>query len=208
MVVAQRQEAQMLSSLRPLHTALLIAVSILSMTGCHPAMSTQITPKIEPPAPTLAVPLKFKLHNFEALCYNTIGCNVIYNGRYQEKNAANEVSPKKLKEAWGSVELGIRNFPGPAELTWKSLDGTPHEAKIDIGSIFKNELIWHNVPKADMADFYAGPIAGDPDIYLEVDNRTVNVYMAMFIPTRSEQKPGNKDSDFRKDIILAWSHTY
>jgi hypothetical protein len=32
--------------------------------------------------------------------------------------------------------------------------------------------------------------------------------MAMFIPTREEQVPGNKDSDFRKDVLLVWSHRY
>ncbi len=202
----------MLSSFNLRRVTLSIVVSVLLMTGCHPAMSAQTNARIEPPAPTHAVPLKFKLHNFEALCYNTIGCNVIYNQRYQEQNAPDQISPAPksadYKKSWGSVELGITNFPAPAEVTWKSMDGVAHAAKIDIGEIFKDELIWHNVPKADMADFYKGPVAGDPDIYLEVNDDTVNVYMAMFIPTKKEQIPGNKDSDFRKDVILAWSHTY
>jgi len=202
----------MLSPFNFRRATLSIAVSVLLMTGCHPAMSAQANSRIEPPAQTHAVPLKFKLHNFEALCYNTIGCNVIYNNRYQMQHAPDEVSPSPkssdYKKNWGSVELGINNFPSPAEVTWKSMDGVAHEAKVDIGAIFKDELIWHDVPKADMANFYKGPVAGDPDIYLEVNDRTVNVYMAMFIPTKGEQIPGNKDSDFRKDVILAWSHTY
>ncbi len=175
-------------------------------------MSAQTSARIEPPAQTHAVPLKFKQHNFEALCYNTIGCNVIYNNRYQTRHAPDEISapPKShdYRKSWGSVELGIDNFPAPAEVTWKSMDGVAHEATVDIAAIFKDELIWHDVPKAEMKDFYKGPVAGEPDIYLEVNDRTINVYMAMFIPTKNEQIPGNKDSDFRKDIILAWSHTY
>ncbi|MEV8520540.1 hypothetical protein ABZR86_12160 [Dyella marensis] len=167
---------------------------------------------IAPPAQTQQVPLHFKRHNFEAQCYDTIGCSVAYNGRYQVQKGADEVSPPKPagdnRKAWGSTELGIRNFPAPAEVRWKSKDGSAHEAQVDIARIFKDELIWHKVPKAEMADFYEGPVAGAPDIYLEVDDRTINVYTAMFIPTRNEQIPGNKDSDFRKDIFLVWSKTY
>ena len=32
--------------------------------------------------------------------------------------------------------------------------------------------------------------------------------MKAFITTKTEQIPGNKDSDFRDDGILAWIHTY
>jgi hypothetical protein len=201
----------MLSPFKFRRVTLSIAVSVLLMTGCHPAMSAQPNATIEPPAPTHAVPLKFKLHNFEALCYNTIGCSVIYNHRYQEQDAPDEVSPpprSDYKKAWGSVEIGIANFPPPAEVTWKSMDGVAHEAKIDIGEIFKDELIWHNVSKADMADFYRGPVAGDPNIYLEVNDRTINVYMTMLVPTKTEQIPGNKNSFGRDDLFLAWSHAY
>lgn len=167
---------------------------------------------IEPPALTRQVSLHFKRHNFEALCYDAIGCTVVYNGHYQVHEAEDVISPPKPAgiglKAWGSKELDIRNFPKPAEIRWKSKDGMAHVASIDIGQIFKAELIWHNLRKEDMADFYAGPVAGSPDIYLEVDGRTINVYTAMFIPTRDEQITGNKDSNFRKDIFLVWSRTY
>jgi hypothetical protein len=202
----------MLSLFKLRRTTFSIAASVLLMAGCHPAMSAQTDARIAPPAQTHAVPLKFKQHNFEAVCYNTIGCTVVYNNRPQAKHGADEVSgppkSKDYKKTWGSVETGIRNFPAPAEVTWKSLDGVAHEAKVDIGSIFKDELVWHDVPKSDMTDFYAGPVAGAPDIYLEVNDRTINVYMAMLVPTKAEQIPGNKDSDFRKDVILAWSQTF
>ncbi|AZQ54615.1 hypothetical protein [Burkholderia cenocepacia] len=126
--------------------------------------------------------------------------------------AEDERSPPKPAgdgtRAWGSTELDIRNFPKPAEVRWKSKDGAAHGACIDIGRIFEDELIWHNLRKEDMTDFYSGPVAGAPDIYLEVDDRTINVYTAMFIPTKAEQIPGNKDSDFRKDVLLVWSRTY
>jgi len=187
---------------------------IFLMTGCHAMNNSPLTAtnRIEPPALTKEVPLRFGGHDFGAYCFNTIGCNVIYNGRYQVKDAPDEVSPPPPSpdyvQKWTGGELGIRNFPPPAEVRWKSLDGVAHEAKVDIGAIFKDELIWHKVPKADMADFYSGPFAGDPDILLEVNDRTINVYIAMMIPTLTEQRPGHKNSDYRNDHFLAWTHTY
>jgi len=190
----------------------LIVIAAALTTGCHPAMTTQ-SPKIQPPPETLAVPLRFASHNFAVHCYNTIGCTVIYDGRYEVEDAPDEVtppppSPEDRNRAWNSVELGIENFPPPAEVRWKSLDGAQHEARVDIAAIFKDELIWHKVTKSDMADFYRGPVAGAPSIFLEVNDRTINVYSRMFIPTRSEQTLGNKDSNFRNDLFLVWTHTY
>lgn len=190
--------------------SLLLATAL--MTGCRAAMSNPAD-RIQPPPETLSVPLKFGGHNFEALCFNTIGCKVFYNGRYQHHDEPDvrsppPPSPDYLSKVWGSVEIGIDNFPPPAEVHWKSLDGSTHEAKVDMHKIFKDELIWHKTPKADMADFYRGPFAGAPDIYLEINDRTINVYMAMFIPTRTEQTPGNKNSDYRNDLILVWTNTY
>lgn len=166
----------------------------------------------QPPAPTHEVPLRFIRHNFAPHCYNAIGCRIVYDGRAHPIDEAPDKvwppPPADRNTAWGSIEGPIRNFPPPAEVTWKSLDGVPHEAKVDMAAIFKEGLIWHNVPKADMADFYRGEWAGDPNIHLEVDDRTINVYMTMLIPTKTEQIPGNKLSDARTDLFLVWTHTY
>jgi hypothetical protein len=188
---------------------------IFLMTGCHAMNNTATaTDRIEPPALTKEVPLRFGGHNFEAYCFNVIGCNVIYNGRYQRKNAPDEISAPPPSpdyvQHWMGGEAGIRNFPPPAEVRWKSLDGVAHEAKVDISVIFKDELIWHKVPKTDMA-FYKDALlsgTGDPDIFLEVNDRTINVYIGAFIPMRNEQRPGHKDSNYRQDNFLAWTHTY
>lgn len=176
-------------------------------------MSTQVDTHIEPPAQTSAVPLRFKAHSFAAHCYSTQTCSVIYDNYhftrpYEDKPSAAPSSPD-YKRDWGTASyLGVHNFPAPAEVRWTSHDGVAHEAKVDIGNIFKNELIWHNVPKADMADFYEGPVAGEPNIFLEVNDRTINVYMTMLVPTKTEQIPGNQYSYGRDDLFLAWSHTY
>jgi hypothetical protein len=203
----------MLSLFKLRRTTFSIAVSVLLMTGCHPAMSAQTDARIAPPAQTHAVPLKFKQHNFDVHCYNTLTCSVVYDDNEFARPYLNAPTPapKALdyQKHWGTASyLGIRNFPSPARVHWTSKDGQTHEATVDIGNIFKDELIWHNVPKSDMADFYSGPVAGEPDIFLEVNDRTVSVYMTTLIPTKTEQIPGNKNSNGRDDIFLAWSHTY
>jgi hypothetical protein len=190
--------------------ALALSVFLLSMTGCRPAMSDQAA-AIQPPAPTHEVPLHFARHNFEALCFNAIGCKVAYAGRNQVNDAPDKVAPPppaKLDEILGPGEAAIRNFPPAAAITWKSMDGVEHEAKVDLAAIFKEQLVWHNVRKEDMADFYRGPVAGDPYIYLTVNDRTISVYMKMLIPTKNEQIPGNKYSDARDDVFLVWTKSY
>lgn len=198
------------------HGALpLLAIAAALMTGCHPAMTTQST-KIQPPPEALAVPLRFAKHNFGAYCYNATGCHVIYDnfdhtGSGSERDPEVVSGPPPAGDYQANLDasyLGIDNFPAPAEVRWKSLDGIPHEAKVDMAAIFKNQLIWHKVPKADMADFFRGPVAGEPGIILVVNDRTIDVYMKMLVPTRAEQIPGNKYSSARDDLFLVWTRTY
>jgi len=186
---------------------------IFLITGCHAMDNSPATSQIKPPALTKEVPLRFARHNFGVHCYNVTGCTVLYNGRYQRNDASDEVSrpppsDPDYAQAWMGGELGIRNFPPPAQVRWKSLDGVAHEAQVDIGAIFKDELIWHKVPKSDMRPFFKGPVAGTPDISMEVNDRTINVYIGMTVPTLTEQIPGNKYSYGRHDNFLAWTHTY
>ncbi len=176
-------------------------------------MSAESENTIKPPPETYDVPLRFGSHAFAAFCYNTLSCSVVYNDhqftRYAVGKLMSGPSSPRYKEAWGfGGYLGIENFPLPAEVKWTSLDGITHEAKVDMARVFNDQLIWHTVPKPDMADFYSGPVAGEPNIYLEVNDHTINVYMMMLVPTRTEQIPGNKRSYARDDMFLVWTRTY
>ena len=175
--------------------------------------------RMQPPPETLQVPLRFGGHNFDAHCYNAIGCRVIYDNHDFSPWAGQEdpdelVSPapkpdENYQQSWGLASyIGIRNFPPPAQVRWKSLDGHTHVAEVDIAAIFENELIWHKVPKHDMAHFFEGPYASDPSIHLEINDRTISVYIYDLIPTKSEQIPGNKYSTARTDMFLVWTRTY
>lgn len=156
-------------------------------------------------------PLRFVDHDFQVFCYNTLRCHVVYNDfNFTPYKADKEQSPAPpsadYRDRWPFASyLGIRNFPPPAEVNWTSLDGVAHTAKVDIGAIFKDERVLYRVPDAEIPDRSWG---GEPGILLEVNDRTISVYMKAFIATKTEQIPGNKDSDFRGDVILAWTHTY
>jgi hypothetical protein len=188
---------------------------LLALTGCSSAMAS---PSGTPTRPVSAnhFPLKFKRHDFRAYCYNTIGCEVIYAGNnFTRAYYGDKVAPpprsSNYRDAWGLASyLGIPNFPPPAEVRWKSLDGVAHEVFVDIGAIFKDELIRYSIPNDEIPDgLYPGPgPAGEPSIFLEVNDRTISVFMKAFIPTKQEQQPGNKYSDFREDLILAWTRSY
>lgn len=197
----------------PLFRCVLPALAlVVLMTGGQSAVSAEPENPIKPPPETYEVPLRFAKHNFGAFCYNTLSCSVVYHNhqftRYSVNKPMSGPESADYRNAWGGGYLGIRNFPPPAQVRWTSLDGVEREATVDVAAIFKDQLVWHKVPKSDMADFYSGPVAGEPDVVLEVNDRTINVYMKMFIPTRTEQIPGNKHSNFRDDLFVTWTRTY
>ena len=191
-----------------LSQVLLAALLCSSISGCQHAMSTSDSGSAGHVVRN-AFPLRFKDHNFEAYCYDTVGCSVLYNDFYHVKQEPDEVAlPPKMqdyKKHWGgALYIGIDNFPEPAVVKWKSKDGVAHEAQVDIGNIFKDELILHNVPQQEIPVDTAATIGG-PDVFLEVNDRTINVYMKAMIALKDT---ATRKSDFRQEVILAWSHTY
>ena len=202
---------------RPFLRSLVLAAPLsLALTGCQSAMSS--SPNSAPKSSggsdsnvNPEWPLRFKAHYFGAHCFDTQACEVLYRGfSHGEKNG---ISPSVASygrplEALLSAGRGpITNFPPPAKVTWYSKEGTSHEAEIDIGDIFKDQLIRHNLKRAEISEEGIGPGAL-PSIILEVNDRKINVYMRAHISTRELQKPGNQYSDFRNDLIKVFSQTY
>lgn len=189
--------------------------AVLVTAGCQGmAMTERTTAARNPSRPDNTVadwPLKFVQHNFGAACYSTYGCKVLYNGFLHVSDPENELrrSSESLGEKYPGVltagYLGIVGFPPPARVSWRSRDGESHEAMVDISEIFKDRLILHNVPREEIRE---GVSIFNPGIILEVNDRTINVYMRAFIPTKELQEPGNRHSGHRYEPVLAWSRTY
>ena len=193
----------------------------LALTGCQTVMtnpahtpepSDSVTPASGKGSSDVLAdwPLRFFAHDFDASCYSTYGCKVKY-GNYRRIDNEDELKlssasigdkyPNNLSGNYGP----IRNFPPPAFVTWRSKDGTPLRAEIDIAEIFKDQLILHNLKREEISTKGSVPL---PQIILEVNDRTINVYMRATIWTKEEQIPGNKYSRARNDLIKAFSRTY
>jgi hypothetical protein len=103
----------------------------------------------------------------------------------------------------------IRNFPPPAKVSWRSKDGQAHTAEIDIGELFADEIIRHNVRREEMANLPDGEFKDEPYILLEVNDRTIRVYMrAMIFLKNRVLAAGQLRGEFRNDLILVKTYTY
>jgi hypothetical protein len=187
---------------------LLTALFAFFLAGCQTAMSAQSLSSDV--TATNAWPLQFKRHGFDAFCYNTQACTVIYSDldlTPEDKQRPSGAPPAgDYRAKWGKAShIGINNFPGPAVVKWTSADGQAHEARVDIAEIFKDERVLHQVKQADYPE---GSFGGSVDIFLEVNDRTLTVFSKAHVPTKTEQVPGNKYSFHRNDLIQAWSKTY
>lgn len=156
-------------------------------------------------------PLRFRRHEFQAVCYDTQTCSIWYantqQGDYKPSPPSSGEWPQYLSRVTGA-QVGIRNFPPAAKLDWISKGGTRHVAEIDIREIFREELLLHDVPREEVADQPDGRIIVDPTILLEINDRTVRVYIRSYVPTKTEQIPGNVHSHSRDELVLARTYHY
>lgn len=212
--------------MRPAATCLAFAVLATSITGCNTAMSAQpnapatsssSAPVMNKQSRTVngnQLPLRFKRHDFEAHCYNTLKCSIVYDNHGFTSKYKDVPSPApdgaNYRDNWGFASyIGVQNFPSPAVVKWTSLDGKEHEAEVDIGAIFQDELALYNVPDSELPDgMFKQGLIGGPSLFVEVNDRTVSVYFKYRMPTKTEQVPGNEFSTAKTDLIRAWTQTY
>ena len=103
----------------------------------------------------------------------------------------------------------IRNFPAPARVRWRSKDGETHEAEVDIAALFADEVVRHNVPREDIAEMVDGEYQSEPSIILEVNDRTLRVWMrAMIFLKKRVDVAGVMRADFRDDLILVETYSF
>ncbi|WP_313928541.1 hypothetical protein [Pseudoxanthomonas sp.] len=194
------------------------ALVIIATTGCHATMAQSSSDSPSSALPEghytnvgAEWPLKFRAHYFGAHCFDTQSCEILYRGF--RHGAEDRPSPsvesygRPLDKLLSAGRGPIPNFPSPARVTWRSKDGTPLEAEIDIGEIFRDELIRHNLKEDEVSERGPGP-GSLPAIILEVNDRAISVYMRAHISTRQLQTPGNRHSDFRNDLIKVFSRNY
>lgn len=171
-------------------------------------------------------PLRFHTHSFGARCYNTLACSMVYNrhqfgtrkmgydGEFYDRPSGPPPS-ENWKTHWSAAH-GIltdtgETFPGPVEIEWTALDGSQHRVSLNLDGLFRDRIVLHTVQRSEVKEAWlkaksVHPIS--PDILVEVDDRTISVHMRAIVATEAEQIPGNPNSHFRDDLMLAWTLMY
>lgn len=185
--------------------ALIVFLTVAVLGGCVVSDENKIR---KPEVVNGVLKIPFSSHNFSAACFDTLKCTVIYSRRYAVKmdgpsSSLTAAVRKNLDGAWA----GIPNFPPPAHVIWTAKDGTDHEAHVDIATIFKDQHFFY-APDLDVHDVPLDRRFLDPGIVLVIENRTINVFMRAVIPLSHQAIAGNPYSNFRNDLVLAFSQDY
>lgn len=170
-------------------------------------------------------PLRFYTHDFGFRCYNTLLCSGVYNRhqfgtrKWTSGVAYDRPSGPPLKENWRDNWTGGhiippkdgRTFPGPVEIEWMSMDGEEHATSIDLDVLFKDRLVLHTVRRDEIKEGWLAGVPMEPispDILVEVNDRTVGVFMRALLVTEATDQNGERVSRFRDDLVLARSVTF
>lgn len=164
--------------------------------------------------PNESWPLRFDSFNFDVRCYNTLRCHVVFMNQqlstHIDEPSGEPYSPD-WKERWkaGFIVSPEQVFPLPVEIHWTSLDAYQHFAEVDLGAIFEDKLVLHNATQADVLEGWGlRDHARDVEILMEINNRTINVYMRAWVLLKHRRDPEVSNSDSLRDLMLAWSKTY
>lgn len=186
---------------------------LIALQGCASPMTTE-NATYPPPGHFPATknrlkdgPFRFWQHNFSAYCFSTWGCRVTY-GPYRVRDQPDtrffEPSGPGYLNLLGGGYVGIRNFAGPVILDWRAADKTPLHYELDFNRLFADGLIRHDTP-LDLINPDAS--VPDPDIVVEINDRTVRVYMKAFISLKAPKDPANRHSNAVDENVLVFEKT-
>ncbi|RMH88595.1 hypothetical protein EBB59_11500 [Lysobacter pythonis] len=165
-------------------------------------------------------PLRFDSYSFDARCHNTLRCSIIFDRTQfaltRELNGpSGEPHRPDWKEHWnagfGSTEeFETRGFPSPVDIKWTALDGIERETEIDLETVFPGHEILHNVPRESVDEYWATHMKHHAWIYLEINDRTINIYIEARVPTNIIEDPIECPDKIisHYDMLLAWTKTY
>ena len=149
--------------------------------------------------------LTFKRHDFGVACYNASDLRVVYAGipfvREAECRDREPYDEKRIK----ANTTGLIAFSGPVDVKWKSEDGEQHQYQLDLDEIFKGKKVLHHEKEEDLLIKHP---SYDPGIYIEVDNRTLNIYMDVNIILSPNGVDNGNQRYSRRNVTLAFTKTF
>jgi hypothetical protein len=153
--------------------------------------------------------LTFQRHDLSVSLFNVCAVSVQYAG-CMHAATDDEYAPAKTPadvNRYPSIKSG--DWPAFASLVnieWRALDGQTLDCTLDLNEIFKDKRVLHTENPARL--YAPSPIAGDvPTVIIELDDRTVNVYMfvALQIMTDNTNPPKRV---IVNNTTLAYTHKY
>lgn len=190
----------------------------VALQGCASPMTSSDTPATYPPPghypPTLNRlvdgPFRFWRHNLGVYCFSTWGCraeygpHLVHDAPDDEWQPPVEEFPGDIRARMRATYLGYRNFEGPLHLRWNDRDKQALQLDLDLAGLFADGLIRHNVPESEILPTSS---VGDPGIVIEVDDRTVRVYMRALIPLKQPRDPRNRYTNAVDENVLVYEQT-
>lgn len=160
-------------------------------------------------------PVPFDAYNFDARCYNTLRCSVLFmNHQHITTKTGMEPSGQPYSPDWkdhweaGFGVMDKMDVPmPPVEVDWTALDGVERSAVVELDKIFRDRAILHNIAREDVDENWAINHHHRAEILLEVNDRTINVYMKAQMHTKLH--PSYPETHgWSYDLVLAWTRTY
>lgn len=153
--------------------------------------------------------LKFKKHNITTRCYGASHARIVYAGLPHTpcgEKLAREKTLEDDKGYHGNTSGIYSAFVDPIQVEWRSRDGVSHSQILNLDDIFKEKIVLH---KEDMDRVYKPmPLSGGyPTITIEVNDRTLSVYMDVYIIIL----PPDLNSNKRAGVLnrtLAYTNTF
>lgn len=172
----------------------------------------------QPEVPQGPWPLRFDRFAFDARCYNTLACSVLFNN-HQHSLYVNEASGPPYAPDWKKDwhagynmdrDIVTQGFPPPVQVKWTALDGVERRTEIDLEAIFPNREILHNVPRDEVWELWPhNKYSRMAEIFLEINDRTINVYMKALVKTRHLKKTDEPIQRVgKRELILVWTKTW
>ena len=156
--------------------------------------------------------IRFKdKHDLGLRCYNASDLKLqygnFYMGLYNREDNLGErdlAGPKPEGARLGAEMVGFEVFRGRVKLEWRDKADNPISYVFDFEDIFKDKIIPHVKEDEDLI-WWDDPLQLYPDIILEVDDRTLNIYSNIYVYLRV---PGTNKLKPRRDLIKVFSKTF
>ncbi len=123
--------------------------------------------------------LLFESFGVATQLYDVRNATIFHTHLYKDWEFARKKTKEDEKVTYPWSNFSLDRFP-KVDFKWESLDGETHEYTVDLNILFKDRRVPHTEdPKLI---YTPKPITGgEPTIILEINNRTINIYMFVTI---------------------------